>query len=102
MALSCFGAKCQVRGCPFTSLVAVDLLPLVVEVHHLRAVAGGGSDSLFNLSVLCANHQRLVERVPGRRLIETDVTDDVLIRYNNGAILIERDLSVLRERIQGE
>ncbi len=100
VALRCFGERCQVRGCEFTIGLQREHLGLVLEVHHLKGVARGGSDSPFNLAVLCANHHRLCEGLPGVEAVEVSGSDDVLIRYTDGSFLIERDLTSLREQLQ--
>ncbi len=98
-ALRCFGERCQVRGCIFTVGLPAEYLKYVLEVHHMRAVSQGGSDSVFNLAVLCANHHSLIERLPDTEVIEASNCDDVALRYPGGSILIERDLDTLRERL---
>jgi hypothetical protein len=99
IALQCFGKQCQVRGCTFTVSLRDELLPLVLEVHHLKSVGRGGSDSLFNLAVLCANHHRLFEGLPVK-LVQSDNTDDVIVKTDDDSFLIERDLESLRRRLE--
>ena len=99
-ALDCFGRRCQVQGCEFTKVLPDELVEYVLEVHHLEGVAEGGSDSPFNLAVLCANHHRLCDGLPGAKIIESDETDDVTSQYDGGSFLIERDLTPLRERME--
>ena len=96
LALTCFGARCQVRGCVFTAGLSEDHTLYVLEVHHLQAVARGGADTPFNLSVLCANHHRLCERLPGARALDASGTDDIVVVHDSGSFLIERDLDALR------
>ncbi len=102
LSLLCFGARCQVKGCRMTRGLSPQEVELVLEAHHLLAVAKGGSDSLFNLTVLCANHHRLCERLPSIRAQTLTDTDDVLMTYDNGSFLIERDLKELKEELKGK
>lgn len=99
-ALDCFGKRCQVQGCQFTEVLPDDLVEYVLEVHHLEGVAEGGSDSPFNLAVLCANHHRLCEGLPGAKIVEDEETDSVTLEHDGGSFLIERDLAPLRERME--
>lgn len=99
IALRCFGERCQVRGCIFTVGLSAEYLKYVLEVHHVRAVSQGGSDSVYNLAVLCANHHSLIERLPDKEVIETPNRDDIALRYPGGSIVIERNLDTLRERL---
>lgn len=98
-ALRCFGARCQVRGCRFTIGVPADALARVVHAHHLRSVAKGGSDQLENVAVICANHHSYIESMPGAQVVESQHTDDVVIASPAESLLIERDLSALRDLI---
>lgn len=101
-ALLCFGERCQARGCPFTATLPPELMTYVLEVHHVKGVARGGSDLPINLTVLCANHHRLAELAPNAKAVEVPGTDDVLITYEGGAFLIERDLTPLRDQLEKE
>ncbi len=100
VSLLCFGARCQVKGCRMTRGLSAHEVELVLEAHHLQAVAKRGSDSLFNLTVLCANHHRLCERLPNIRVQTLNDTDDVLIVYDGGSFLIERDLKDLKKELE--
>jgi len=68
----------------------------MLDVHHIHAVSEGGSDAPTNLTVVCANHHCLIERLSGVEVIQSDETDDLVVSYRTGAFLIERDLSRLR------
>jgi hypothetical protein len=96
LVLRCFGARCQARGCDFTSSVAEQVRECVLHVHHIRELGRGGDDSPYNLSVLCANHHALCHRAPQVRAIFSTDSDDVLMTYAGGSFLLERNLAPLR------
>lgn len=57
-AKECFGTRCMVEECSnhFTKPNGEDY----IEVHHLVPLHRGGEDALWNLSVVCAHHHRLL------------------------------------------
>ena len=57
-ALTRAGGTCEWAGCDVTD---------GVEVHYILPVADGGSDAPHNLRVLCAEHDRQVRELRGRR-----------------------------------
>lgn len=97
LVLRCFGARCQARGCEFTSALPEQIRDCVLHVHHVRELGRGGEDSPYNLSVLCANHHALCHRAPAVRSIFNPHNDNILITYRGGSFLIERALQPLRE-----
>lgn len=99
IALECFGRWCQVESCEFTQQSVRKTIEKVLEVHHLQGVGSGGSDSLFNLSVLCANHHRLFDRLPGIIQIKRPGSDDLILRHRDGDYHLKRDLSEIRKRV---
>lgn len=101
LALRCFGAVCQIENCVCTRELAASFVPFVTEVHHIKAVAKGGDDTVFNLAVLCANHHRLIERFPQVEVLTEPGSDDVLIIVGGEGLLIERDLQALRAELKG-
>jgi hypothetical protein len=98
-AIECFGERCQVQDCICTLNLEPVLLPLTLEVHHLKAVADQGDDSLFNLSVLCANHHNIFEKLKLQVTTEGN-SDDVILFNDDHVFLLERNLDALRQALQ--
>ena len=97
LVLRCFGERCQVRGCEFTKSLPQDVRRHVLMVHHLRSLAQGGTDRPYNLSVVCANHHALCHNAPSVHIEEIGNGDDVVVLFDGGSFLIERNLSALDE-----
>jgi len=100
--LTCFGERCQVVGCPFTANAPQEVVRYVLEAHHLKCVVRNASDFSYNFVVLCASHYNLCKRASKVKAVEVPGTDDVLITYEGGAFLIERDLTPLRDQLEKE
>lgn len=98
LLLSCFGERCQVRGCEYTDTLPSAVRQHVLVVHHIHELARGGTDDPYNLSVICANHHALCHYAPGAYIEPIIRSDDVLINYQGGAFVIERNLNPLRRR----
>lgn len=94
-----FGVKCQVRDCEYSVKMNKDLMDLISEVHHLEHLSRGGSNSPYNLAILCANHHAILHRDKTARIIKNK-GDDILVTYLNGKInkWICRDLSILHNQ----
>ena len=102
IALTCFGAACQVRGCTFTAGIPEELVESVLDVHHLVAIRAGGDNGLENLVVLCANHHRLAHRALEPGLFHAPLHDDIVIIVPGLSLLIERNLRPLRARFRAD
>ncbi len=92
--LRVWGPACQVEGCGSAREVPGELLAAVAEVHHLTHVSRGGSDDPLNLSVLCANHHRLIHRA-GESEVEEEENGTVVVHLGKIDLRIVRDLGAL-------
>lgn len=62
IALSAYGPNCMIQGCKCTERLSPSQLMRVVDCHHVEEVAGGGTDRLQNLLVLCPTHHAIFHR----------------------------------------
>ncbi|MFH2070979.1 MAG: hypothetical protein ABIJ11_07250 [Elusimicrobiota bacterium] len=94
-----FGVKCQIQDCEYSVKMNKDLMSLTSEVHHLEHLSRGGSNSPYNLAVVCANHHAILHRDKTAKIIKNK-GDNVLVTYLNRKInkWICRDLSVLHNQ----
>ena len=94
-----FGVKCQIQDCEYSVKMNNDLRSLISEVHHLEHLSRGGSNSPYNLAVVCANHHAILHRDKTAKIIKHK-GDDVLVTYLNGKIKkwICRYLSILHNQ----
>lgn len=91
-----FGVECQVENCEYTANEDTDVVRFLTEVHHLEHLARRGTNSPFNLAVVCSNHHSIFHRDKTAKIIECK-GDNVRISYNNGnrKKWIIRNLSIL-------
>jgi hypothetical protein len=97
--LSVWGSTCQVLRCRAPARLAGSLAGRVVDVHHLRSVSRGGSDSGLNLVVLCVLHHALLHRAP-KQTIRTSDAQRVEIEVNGVILQIRRDAFRLMRSLQ--
>lgn len=93
-----FGINCQVENCEYTSNENRVLMNFMSEVHHLEHLASGGTNSPFNLAILCSNHHSILHRDATAKIINLR-GDNVQISYFHGKRKkwIIRDLSMLHK-----
>lgn len=91
-----FGVNCQVENCEYTAEETEVSMKLISEVHHLEHLSRGGSNSPYNLAVLCSNHHAIFHRDKTAKIMRSS-GDNVLVTYLNGKRKkwIVRDLSAL-------
>ncbi len=94
VVLQAWPQRCQVRGCPSSSTIPPNLLPSVLEVHHVVYVSAGGLDSPLNICLLCANHHTLIHRAPTSEVQRCDA-EGVNIAIDGIALAIDRDVAAL-------
>jgi len=90
---------CQVVGCDAATNLVEILRRQVLEVHHVTHVAAGGDDSIENLTLVCANHHRLLHAPDVE--IEQVTPNVVRVIVDGLALTIERDTDVLGLREPG-
>ena len=93
------GANCQVEDCDAAQSNASDWKDpaaalSILDVHHIESVAKVEDHSPKNLSVLCANHHRLIHGF-GPWALRHD-GDDIIFRKGRRKFRIVRDLSGLQ------
>ena len=96
--LAVWGSTCQVTRCRAAARLAGTLAEHVVDVHHLRSVSRGGSDSGLNLVVLCVLHHALLHRAPTQTIRTSDArrveieVDGVILQIRRDAFRLMRSL----------
>jgi hypothetical protein len=99
VVLAVWPAQCQVDGCDLATRGAGTLADRVVDVHHLRSVSNGGSDSALNLCVLCVMHHSVIHRAPASS-VEATESRSARIRVDGLALDIRRDVFALMAAIE--
>ena len=97
--LAIWPARCQVVRCRSAGAVG-SLGDRVVDVHHLRSVSTGGTDSGLNLVVLCALHHVLMHRAPSVEITTADAVT-VVAQVDGLTLQMRRDAFALMRALQG-
>lgn len=98
LVISLMGENCQVEGCDAAQSFANEwgdaaAALSVLEVHHIEAVVKVEDHSPKNLSVICANHHRLIHGFGPWIICHEE--GDVILTRGHRHLRIVRDLSTL-------
>lgn len=77
--------ECQVDGCRHVDGFPAGFRTGALEVHHLTHVAAGGSDEPDNLTLICANHHRLLHT--SGVAVEQESAQQVIVALPDGSRL---------------
>jgi hypothetical protein len=80
--------SCQIDGCSMLEHIPFELREALLEIHHVTHISRGGTDDADNLTLLCANHHKLVHfkdtivvsEAKRKVVLEVPIAGEVVIR----------------------